>query len=223
MRIQILYFAFFRERLGLDEEWLEVPESADIAQALDLLSEKHEAIAAMRGKFRAALNQDMVDEASKLSEGDELALIPPVAGGAEPAPRHAKILDSPLSLDRVVANVSGRGMGGIVTFTGQVRDHNEGHEVVRLEYEAYEDMAVKVMTRLCEEIELEIPGSRLALEHRVGKLAIGDAAVVIAAAAAHRAEAFQACRALIDRLKESVPIWKKEIAPDGEEWIGMGP
>lgn len=223
MRIQVLYFAFFRERIGLDEEWLEVPESADIAKALDLLSEKHEAIAVMRGKFRAALNQDMVDEKSKLADGDELALIPPVAGGADPMPRHAKIMSSELSLDRVVANVSAAGMGGIVTFIGQVRDHNEGHDVLRLEYEAYEDMATKVMTRLCEEIELEIPGCRLALEHRVGILGIGDAAVVIAAAAAHRAQAFQACRALIDRLKERVPIWKKEIAPSGEEWLGIGP
>jgi molybdopterin converting factor subunit 1 len=223
MRIHILYFAFFRERLGLDEEWLEVPEDADITKALDLLCEKHEAIAAMRGKFRAALNQDMVDEASKLSDGDELALIPPVAGGAEPMPRHAKILSSPLSLDRVVTNVSAAGMGGIVTFTGQVRDHNEGHEVIRLEYEAYEDMAVKVMVRLCEEIELEIPGAHLAVEHRIGTLAIGDAAVVIAAAAPHRAQAFEACRALIDRLKEHVPIWKKEVAPTGEEWLGTGP
>lgn len=223
MRIQILYFAFFRERIGLDEEWLEVPESASITDALDLLCEKHAAIAAMRGKFRSALNQDMVDEKSKLSDGDELALIPPVAGGADPTPRHARILDSDLSLNRVVTSVSASGMGGIVTFIGQVRDHNDGHEVVRLEYEAYEDMAIKVMTRLCEEIELEIPGSRLAVEHRIGSLGIGDAAVVIAAGAAHRAEAFDACRALIDRLKEEVPIWKKELAPDGEEWLGMGP
>ncbi len=223
MRIHVLYFAYFRERIGREEEWLEISEPADVTKALDLLSEKHEIIGAMRGKFRSALNQDMVDESSPLHDGDELALIPPVAGGIDPLPRHAKILDEPLDLERTLAAVSSSGMGGIVTFTGQVRDHNDGHAVVRLEYEAYKDMAVKVMTKLCEEIESEIPGSYLAVEHRVGVLGIGDVAVVIAAAAPHRAQAFDACRALIDRLKEDVPIWKKEVAPDGQEWIGMGP
>ncbi len=230
MRIHVLYFAFFRERTGLDEEWIEVPAGADVNAALDLLCDKHEVIAGMRGKFRSAVNQEMVSETAELHDEDELALIPPVAGGAEydgiaeqPPARHAKILDTPLSLDRTLAAVSTRGMGGIVTFIGQVRDHNKGHAVVRLEYEAYKDMAVKVMTQLCEEIELEIPGAYLAVEHRVGVLEIGDAAVVIAAAAPHRAQAFDACRALIDRLKESVPIWKKEVAQDGQEWIGLGP
>jgi molybdopterin synthase catalytic subunit len=230
MRIHVLYFAFFRERVGLDEEWLDVPEGADINQALDLLCDKYEAIAGMRGKFRSALNQEMVVESTGLHEGDELALIPPVAGGVDDsegenkaAVRHAKIFSTPLNLERTLAAVSTSGMGGIVTFIGQVRDHNEGHAVLRLEYEAYKDMAVKVMTRLCEEIELEIPGAYLAVEHRVGVLEIGDAAVMIAAAAPHRAQAFEACRALIDRLKESVPIWKKEVAPDGQEWIGLGP
>ena len=225
MRIHVLYFAFFRERIGLDEEWLEVPEGADVNQAIDILCDKHESVAGMRGKFRSAVNQDMVVETTKLNDEDELALIPPVAGGADEQHyvRHAKILDTPLSLDRTLAAVSANAMGGLVTFIGQVRDHNEGHAVVRLEYEAYKDMAIKVMTRLCEEIELEIPGAHLAVEHRVGVLQIGDAAVVIAAAAPHRAQAFDACRALIDRLKESVPIWKKEVAPDGQEWIGLGP
>ena len=133
------------------------------------------------------------------------------------------VLSEPLSLDRVVAAVRGPGMGGIVTFVGQVRDHNQGHDVVRLEYEAYEDMANKVMAKLCDKIESEIPGARLAVEHRIGVLGIGEEAVAIAAAAPHRAEAFQACRALIDQLKEEVPIWKKEVAPNGEEWLGMGP
>ena len=134
-----------------------------------------------------------------------------------------RLLDEPLSLDRCVAAVSGPGMGGIVTFTGMVRRHNRGTRVERLEYEAYGSMAVREMTRLCIEIEAEIPGVRLSVEHRVGVLAIGDLAVVIAAAAPHRAEAFTACRAMIDRLKDRVPIWKKEIAEDGVEWIGLGP
>jgi molybdopterin synthase catalytic subunit len=114
-------------------------------------------------------------------------------------------------------------MGGIVTFTGMVRRHSRGIVVERLEYEAYAPMAVREMTRLCDEIEAEIAGTKLALEHRVGRLEIGDLAVVIAAAAPHRAEAFTACRAMIDRLKDRVPIWKKEIGEDGAEWVGLGP
>ena len=114
-------------------------------------------------------------------------------------------------------------MGGIVTFTGMVRRHSRGVAVDHLEYEAYGPMAVREMTRLCDEIEAEIAGARLAVEHRVGTLQIGDLAVVIAAAAPHRAEAFAACRAMIDRLKDRVPIWKKEFGDDGSEWVGLGP
>ena len=102
-------------------------------------------------------------------------------------------------------------MGGIVTFTGMVRLHSRGATIDHLEYEAYAPMAVKEMTRLCDEIEAEVAGAALAVEHRVGRLEIGDVAVVIAAAAPHRAEAFTACRAMIDRLKDRVPIWKKEV------------
>jgi molybdopterin synthase catalytic subunit len=114
-------------------------------------------------------------------------------------------------------------MGGLVTFTGMVRRHSRGVVVDHLEYEAYGTMAVREMTRLCDEIEAEIPACKLAVEHRVGRLEIGDLAVVIAAAAPHRAEAFTACRAMIDRLKDRVPIWKKEIGDDGAEWVGLGP
>ncbi|MCP4447077.1 MAG: molybdopterin converting factor subunit 1 [Myxococcales bacterium] len=228
MRIQVLYFAFFRERLATSEQILELENGATVGDALEQLAREHEAIAAMRGRFRAAVNQEMIGNDLMLEDGDELALIPPVAGGSddpekETKPRYAIVMNEALSLDRVIAAVQGDGMGGIVTFVGQVRDFNDGHEVVRLEYEAYAEMANKVMARLCSEIEEEVPGARLAVEHRTGVLDIGDEAVVIAAAAPHRAEAFTACRNLIDRLKDHVPIWKKEVAPSGEEWIGMGP
>ena len=133
------------------------------------------------------------------------------------------ISDEPLSLDRCVGSVGGPGMGGVVTFTGMVRRASRGVTVDHLEYEAYVPMATKVMLELIAEIEREIPEARLAVEHRVGRLDVGDVAVVIAAAAPHRAEAFAACRAMIDRLKDRVPIWKKEVGDDGEEWVGLGP
>jgi molybdopterin converting factor subunit 1 len=226
MRIQVLYFAVFRERVGRDAEWIEVPAGASVAAALEVIGAQHDVVRALRGRFRVAVNQTMVGDDEVLAEGDEVALIPPVAGGADPpspAPHHVALLDAPLSLDRCVAAVSGPGMGGVVTFSGAVRRDSRGLTVERLEYEAYGAMAVTEMRRLCVEIEAELPGVRLAVEHRVGVLAVGDLAVVIAAAAPHRAEAFTACRAMIDRLKERVPIWKKEISTDGAEWVGLGP
>jgi len=220
MRISVLYFAVFRERLGRDDEALELPDGATVKDAIDVLAAKHPAIGALRGKFRCAVNQDFTDDDRELAADDELALIPPVAGGAG---AHVQLLATPLSLDRCIAAVSGPGMGGIVTFTGMVRRHSRGVVVDHLEYEAYAPMAVREMARLCDEIEAEVAGAKLAVEHRVGRLEIGDLAVVIAAAAPHRAEAFTACRAMIDRLKDRVPIWKKEVGEDGAEWVGLGP
>ena len=220
MKISVLYFAVFRERLGRDEDVIELRDGATVRDAIDVLAAKYPAVAALRGKFRCAVNQDFSDDDHVLADRDELALIPPVAGGAD---RHVQLLAEPLSLDRCIAAVRGPGMGGIVTFTGMVRRHSRGVVVDHLEYEAYAPMAVREMTRLCDEIEAEVAGARLAVEHRVGHLEIGDLAVVIAAAAPHRAEAFTACRAMIDRLKDRVPIWKKEVGEDGAEWVGLGP
>jgi molybdopterin synthase catalytic subunit len=228
MKVSVLYFAVFRERIGRDEEALELPAGARVADAIEALAARHPAIGALRGRFRVAVNQDFTGDDHELADGDELALIPPVAGGAEASispstERHARLLGEPLSLDRCIAAVAGSGMGGIVTFTGMVRRQSRGTIVDHLEYEAYGSMAVREMVRLCDEIEAEIAGTRLAVEHRVGRLAVGDIAVVIAAAAPHRAEAFTACRAMIDRLKDRVPIWKKEVGEDGAEWVGLGP
>jgi len=222
VRISVLYFAVFRERIGRDEEPLELPAGATVADAVTALAARHAAIAQLRGKFRVAVNQEFADDDHALADRDELALIPPVAGGSLSG-RHVVLTDQTLSLDRCLAAVRGPGMGGIVTFTGMVRLHSRGTTIDHLEYEAYAPMAVKVMTQLCEQIEREIAGARLAVEHRTGRLAIGDVAVVIAAAAPHRAEAFTACRAMIDRLKDRVPIWKKEVGVDGAEWVGLGP
>lgn len=220
MRINVLFFAVFRQRLGTDEQPLELNEGATVADAVRALEEQHEVVRDLRGRYRTAVNQDMVDESHVLTEGDELVLIPPVAGGNDE--RHVRVTSETLSLDRVVAAVSGPRMGGLVTFVGVVRDHNNDHAVDHLEYEAYEPMAIKTMREIVDGIEKELDVV-LAVEHRVGHLEIGEAAVAIACAAPHRAEAFQGCRAMIDRLKEHVPIWKREVSPDGEEWIGLGP
>lgn len=223
MKLRVLYFAVFREKLGHEDDVLELAEGARVRDAITALAARHAPIERLRGRFRVAVNQDFADDDHPLHDGDELALIPPVAGGSGAPGRHVQLLPTPLSLDRCIAAVGGAAMGGIVTFTGMVRRQSRGTVVDHLEYEAYGAMALREMTRLCDEIEAEIAGIRLAVEHRVGRLEVGDVAVVIAAAAPHRAEAFAACRAMIDRLKDRVPIWKKEVGDDGAEWIGLGP
>jgi molybdopterin synthase catalytic subunit len=126
----------------------------------------------------------------------------------------------PLSVDEVVAHVRHAGAGAVCVFLGTVRDHSEGRPVVRLEYEAYASMALVEMKRIADEITRELAGVRLAVVHRTGSLLVGDVAVVCAASAPHRGEAYAACRALIDRVKARVPIWKREHGPEGAYWVG---
>ncbi len=130
------------------------------------------------------------------------------------------IRDAPLSLDEVVGNVSRPGAGGLAVFVGVVRDESDGHAVTRLDYSAYAGMAKREMQKIVDEIEREIEGARVSAIHRVGQLGVGDAAIVCAASAPHRGEAFRACRELIDRIKARVPVWKREWGPDGAAWVG---
>jgi molybdopterin synthase catalytic subunit len=132
----------------------------------------------------------------------------------------ARVTSSALSLDAVVRSVAHPGAGAVVTFAGTVRDTNEGRPVTKLEYEAYASMAEAEISRLVSEIEAEVGNVRVAVHHRTGELAVGDVAVLCAASAPHRGEAFRACRLAIDRVKERVPIWKREHGPDGPYWIG---
>jgi molybdopterin synthase catalytic subunit len=130
------------------------------------------------------------------------------------------LLSSDLSVDVVVRSVKHAGAGAVVTFLGAVREENDGHRVTLLEYEAYATMAVAEMRRIKDEVEREILGVRVAVHHRIGSLGVGELAVVCAASAPHRGEAFAACRLLIDRVKARVPIWKREHGPDGPYWVG---
>jgi molybdopterin synthase catalytic subunit len=131
-----------------------------------------------------------------------------------------RISESPLSIDEAAACVARPDAGGLAFFVGAVRDTNEGRAVTLLEYEVYESLALAEMLRICDAIEEEIQGVRVAAHHRVGALRVGDTAVICAASAPHRGEAFRACRLLIDRIKASVPIWKREHGPDGPYWVG---
>jgi molybdopterin synthase catalytic subunit len=241
MTITVLYFAVLRERARRERETVTLSPGSDVAAARAAVASLHPELAALLPRVQAAVNRAMVADAHALAEGDELAFIPPVAGGSGPppvaggsgpppvaggsGPPRIAIERAPLRLDDVVAAVVGDGgeRGGVVTFAGVVR--RDGHalrDVVRLEYEAYTEMALEVLAAIADELERELPGARVAIHHRVGALAVGETAVVIAAAAPHRAEAFTACRAAIDRLKERAPIWKKEVGESGEVWLGLG-
>jgi molybdopterin synthase catalytic subunit len=134
--------------------------------------------------------------------------------------RRVEVRSDPLSIDAAVAMVAHEGAGAIAVFLGTVRDVNDGHPVTRLEYEAYASMAGAEMDRIRLEIENEIEGARVAAVHRVGSLGVGEISVICVASAPHRAEAFRACRLMIDRLKERAPIWKREHGPDGPYWVG---
>jgi molybdopterin synthase catalytic subunit len=140
---------------------------------------------------------------------------------AEPAGSDlVAVRESALSIDEVAASVRHPGAGAVCVFFGTVRDRSEGRAVVRLEYEAYASMAEAEMRRIVGEIAVEIPGTRMGVVHRTGALVVGDVAVVCAASAPHRAEAYRACRELIDRIKSRAPIWKREHGPDGTDWVG---
>lgn len=219
MKVEVLFFAAARERAGAERESVQLAEAATVGALADDLAARHPALAPLLPRLRFAVNQAFAPPTRPLADGDEVALIPPVAGGSG---RFA-ILDRRLDPAEVVALAAGPAHGGVVTFTGTVRDHSHGKRVVRLEYEAYGAMAVAQLERIGREAEERWPGVRLAIHHRVGVLQIGEAAVVIAAAAAHRQEAFRACEHAIERLKQDVPIWKKERYEDGEEWVGLGP
>jgi molybdopterin synthase catalytic subunit len=224
VEIVVLYFAVLRERVRRDQETIQLGPDADVGAARAEIAARHPEVASILPRVQTAVNRVLADDDHKLAPGDELAFIPPVAGGAGGAQRKIAIVSRPLQVGDVLAVVEGPERGGLVTFAGVVR--RQGHhlsDVIRLEYEAYVEMAEQVLGEIAEEIEREWPGTRLAIHHRVGSLAVGETAVVIAAAAPHRAEAFDACRAAIDRLKQRAPIWKKEIGESGEAWLGLGP
>ncbi|MBN9683874.1 MULTISPECIES: molybdenum cofactor biosynthesis protein [unclassified Corallococcus] len=220
MSVTVLYFAAARERAGLSRESLDVPPGARVSDVLALLASKHPPLAPLLPHLRVAVQQQFVALDSPVAPDAELALIPPVAGGA---PRLFGVVGRPLQLSEVVDAVASQGAGGLVTFSGAVRDQTKGRRVLRLEYEAYAPMAEAKLAEIGDEVARTWPGTRLAIMHRVGTLVPGELAVVIAAASAHRKEAFLGCEYAIERLKQDVPIWKKEFFEDGEVWVGLGP
>src|SRR5712692_6398712 len=212
-------FARLREQAGTDAESLEVQAGSTVADVYDALRKLHPALETNRESVRAAVNQEFAEWDAVIANGDEVAFIPPVSGGAHAVGVLFELTTAPLDARRLEAAVAHPGAGAICTFTGIVRDSSRGRSVTHLEYEAYAEMATAEMRKIAGEIAERWPQARVAMAHRTGRLEIGEASVVVAASCPHRAEAIDACRWGIDRLKESVPVWKKEHAADGTYWI----
>ena len=219
IKVRVRLFARLREQAGSEGGDLEVPGGATLTDVYEALREAHPRLEPDLALVRPALNQEFAPWGAPVADGDEVAFIPPVSGGGEPGPVAVEITDAPLDARRLEAAVAHPGAGAICTFTGVVRDSSRGRSVTHLEYEAYAGMAEAEMRRIGAEIASRWPEARVAMAHRVGRLEIGEPSVVVSVSCPHRAEAIEACRFGIDTLKESVPIWKKEFAADGESWI----
>jgi molybdopterin synthase catalytic subunit len=212
-------FARLRELArGAETETLELPAGSTLTDVYEALRLRHPALPD-RGAVRPALNQEFSDWGAAAADGDEVAFVPPVSGGAHGVGVLFELSVDPLDARRLEAAVAHKGAGAICTFTGVVRDSSRGRSVTHLDYEAYAEMATAQMRKIGEEIAERWPEARVAMAHRTGRLEIGEASVVVSVSCPHRAEAIAACKWGIDRLKESVPIWKKEHAADGTYWI----
>jgi molybdopterin synthase catalytic subunit len=211
VQVSVRLFAGLRERAGTGARELRLADGAtvgDVWRELDLGDEPAGLLYAVNRRYAGA------DTA--LAEGDVVALIPPVSGG------DVRLTDAPLSLQDAVDEVRRHEAGAIATFVGTVRNRSRHRDVLYLEYEAYEGMAEDTMAELAAELTERHGLAAMAIHHRVGRVEIGEPSVVIAVSAAHRAAALAACREAIDTLKQTVPLWKKEVYEGGEEWIGQG-
>jgi MoaE-MoaD fusion protein len=206
--VRVRLFAGLRERAGWAQREIDAATVADVWPALELGDEP--------GGLLYAVNREYATRDHELADGDEVALIPPVSGGA------FLLSDEPLSLDRVVDEVRSDEAGAIATFTGTTRVHSREQTVTHLDYEAYEGMAERVMAEIADGLQARYELCAVAIHHRIGRVGIGETSVVIAVSAAHRQAALAACKDAIDELKERVPLWKKEVYEGGEEWIGRG-
>jgi molybdopterin synthase catalytic subunit len=216
VNIHVRLFAALREQVGTSHVDLELPEGAHVADVWPALG-----LGGIEPSSLAfALNRAYADREDVLRDGDEVALIPPVSGGAEYP--MAELTVEPIDLGRLIARVADPGAGAIATFLGTVRNVARGREVLWLDYEAFDEMAVLELERVARTVTEQHGCIRTAIAHRTGRLEVGEASVAVAVSAAHRAAALTACQQAIDTLKKTVPIWKKERYADGEEWVSQG-
>jgi molybdopterin synthase catalytic subunit len=208
VRVTVRLFAGLREQAGWSQKEIEADRVSGVWEKLGLGDEP--------AGLLYAVNRVYAEPDQELAEGDVVALIPPVSGGA------FLLTEEPVLLDKVVEEVATDEAGAIATFSGTARRHSRGRVVSYLDYEGYEGMAEEMMEKLAAGLKERYDVHEIAIHHRVGRVELGEPSVVIAVSAAHRADALAACKDTIDILKVDVPLWKKEVYEGGEEWIGRG-
>ena len=211
MRVTVRFFAGLREQAGTSRREVELPEGASVHDLWPALGLGQEPPGLLY-----AVNRAYAEPADRLADGDEIALIPPVSGGA------FRLTEGPVNLTSVVVAVVDERAGAIATFIGTVRAQSRGREVIALEYEAYEEMAEDVMAEIAADVTERYELCKVAITHRLGRVEVGETSVAIAVSAPHRQDALAACADVIEALKARVPLWKKELYEGGEEWIGRG-
>jgi molybdopterin synthase catalytic subunit len=216
MKIRVRLFASVKDIVGQREVVLELPEGATASELLQRVAADHPRLQPLLPSLLLAVNREYVEATRGLKDGDEVAFIPPVSGGIE----LYEITEGPLSVDALVATVAQNTSGAVASFLGVVREFARGRRVSYLEYDAYPEMATASMRQIGDEIRNRWQVDNIAMVHRIGRLRIGEASVAIAISSPHRREALEACAYAIERVKEIVPIWKKEVWTDGAEWIG---
>lgn len=225
MRVRVLFFGMLRELVDRPSEEAEFPEGADLHSVFDHYAARHPRLRALAPSIVLARNQEFAALSTTITEGDEVAFLPPVSGGTEgdtevsqeghyfALTRHA------IDTRKIIAHLLSGAEGAVVTFEGTVRNNTKGRATRCLDYEGYEAMALKVMLKIGLEIAAQYAINRIAIVHRLGRMLIGEASVAIIVTAPHRRPAFEAALEAIDRLKKTVPIWKKEYFVDGEVWV----
>lgn len=219
MEVRVLFFGMLKDVAQLGSETLTLPEGARVRDLLDHYSGRIRTLKNLLPSIAVSVNQEYAGPEVKLKSGDEIALLPPVSGGVPRAYIVREKIDTQATLEGVKLPED----GAAVAFEGVVRNHTRGRRVLYLDYEAYEEMALKQLEELAERALAQFQVRDVALVHRLGRLEIGETSVLIVVASAHRAAAFEACRWLIDTLKRTVPIWKKEYFEDGAVWADGEP
>lgn len=216
--IRVLFFAIAKEKAGEESCDISLDTPSSLKDLQEAVLNLYPELSSLLPYVRWAVNQRFVSELDHpVVDGDEAALIPPVSGGDQ-----SFFTTEPIDVQQVVSPVTGSSNGAILTFVGQVRDHTGDAVVTHLEYEAYESMANRAFAEIIDDTQIQFPGVHVNLQHRLGRVALAESSVVIAVGAAHRADAFAACRHVIERLKVDVPIFKREFRDNGTVWVGMG-
>jgi MoaE-MoaD fusion protein len=226
MRVRVLFFGVLKEIIGKSLDLIDLAEGASVRDVLAVYESQNPRLKESLPSLALAVNQEYAGPDTKLTENDEIALLPPVSGGASEAParrRYASIVREGIDTSQTVGGLKRGEDGAALVFEGIARNQTRGRKTLYLDYEAYEEMALEQMESLARQALQQFQIRDVAIVHRLGRLEIGETSVLIAVVSAHRAAAFDACRWLIDTLKRTVPIWKKEYFEDGAVWADGEP